>query len=88
MTGVTGRCARRSTRISFFVEGRGNPRDAKRVCKACPVKAECLEDALEMEARPEVTGRYGVYGGIGPRGRTRIAVARQRAAERGQENAA
>jgi WhiB family redox-sensing transcriptional regulator len=49
----------------FFPEGQGNHgfRDAKRVCLACEVRAECLGYALE---HPELRG---VWGGLSERER-------------------
>ena len=41
----------------FFPDKGGDPRDAKRICMRCPVRNQCLEEAL---ARPEV---WGVWGG-------------------------
>lgn len=50
----------------FFPE-RGSPGDsAKRVCVTCPVRLECLEYAL---ANGE---RYGIWGGLTERERTRL----------------
>lgn len=43
----------------------GDIAEAKRVCKACPVKAECLEDALKHESAPGAS-RHGVRGGLDP----------------------
>lgn len=48
----------------FFPEQGESTREAKRVCAACPVRAECLEDAL---ARDE---EWGVWGGMTRRERT------------------
>ena len=43
----------------FFPETRGaSPRDARRICAACEVRAECLAYALE---HPEL---QGVWGGL------------------------
>ena len=43
----------------FFPEARGaSPRDARRICAKCEVRAECLAYALE---HPEV---QGVWGGL------------------------
>lgn len=42
----------------WFPEGGTNPRDARKVCLQCPVRADCLEWAIR-------TGQpYGVYGGF------------------------
>lgn len=45
---------------AFFPEAGAHARDAKRVCGACPVRAECLSSAL---ARGE---RHGIWGGLSP----------------------
>lgn len=45
------------------------PSDAsygQRVCEHCPVKAECLEDALAKDSR------YGTYGGLTEWERSRL----------------
>lgn len=42
----------------FFPEKGESALPAKRVCAGCPVRAECLAEAL---ARPE---RFGVWGGL------------------------
>lgn len=42
----------------FFPEQGGSTRDAKRVCLACPVQAECLAYAL---ANPDLLGVWGSY---------------------------
>lgn len=42
----------------FFPETGQNPTEAKRVCKQCPVQAECLEYALTSPF-----AMYGVLGG-------------------------
>jgi len=59
---------------TWFPE-KGEPTDAaKQVCKRCPVKAECLDFALE-------TGdRHGVWGGLSERQRRDIQRARERQA--------
>lgn len=58
---------------SFFPEKGGSTRDAKRTCRSCEVRAECLEYALETDER------FGIYGGLSPEQRRRIQ--RQRRAE-------
>ena len=48
---------------AFFPE-KGRPtRPAKQVCRACPVRAECLADALEHMGLHEY-GTHGVWGGL------------------------
>jgi WhiB family redox-sensing transcriptional regulator len=50
----------------FFPNKGGSTREAKLICKKCPVTAECLDYALEGDAR------YGVYGGTSERDRRKI----------------
>lgn len=50
----------------FFPE-KGEPtRPAKSVCRRCPVTAECLAYALDIDAR------HGVWGGLSERERRRL----------------
>ena len=51
---------------AFFPEKGGSTRAAKRVCRYCPVRAECLEFALENDER------FGIFGGLSPRERRRL----------------
>jgi WhiB family redox-sensing transcriptional regulator len=51
---------------AFFPEKGGSTREAKRVCMACEVRAECLDYAL---AHGE---RFGIWGGLSERERRRI----------------
>jgi WhiB family redox-sensing transcriptional regulator len=50
----------------FFPEKGGSTRAAKRVCRACEVRAECLEYALEHDER------FGIWGGMSERERRHI----------------
>lgn len=46
---------------------KGEPtRDAKRICAGCPVRSDCLDYALAIEATTGRgwVGRYGVWGGL------------------------
>ena len=47
---------------TLFVQGAAQ-RDAKRVCMGCPVRAECLADALDNRVE------FGVWGGMTERER-------------------
>jgi WhiB family redox-sensing transcriptional regulator len=60
---------------AFFPEKGGSTREAKRVCRSCEVRAECLEYALENDER------FGIWGGMSERERRRLkrqAVLRRR----------
>ena len=51
---------------AFFPEKGGSVRDAKTVCRACPVRAQCLEYALEHDVR------FGVWGGLAEHERRKL----------------
>ena len=51
---------------AFFPEKGGSTREAKRVCRSCEVRAECLDYALENDER------FGIWGGLSERERRRI----------------
>jgi WhiB family redox-sensing transcriptional regulator len=51
---------------AFFPEKGGSTREAKRVCRACEVRTECLEYALEHDER------FGIWGGMSERERRRL----------------
>jgi WhiB family redox-sensing transcriptional regulator len=65
-----GQCAQVDPEL-FFPEKGGNSREAKRICAACPVREECLEDAL---GRSE---QFGVWGGLTERERRMLLRARR-----------
>lgn len=50
----------------FFPERGESTREAKAVCRACPVKAECLEWALDAGEK------HGIWGGLSERERRRV----------------
>src|SRR5215469_3704383 len=51
---------------AFFPEKGGSTREAKRVCRSCEVRAECLEYALGNDER------FGIWGGLSERERRRL----------------
>ena len=51
---------------AFFPEKGVSTREAKKVCRTCEVRAECLEYALEHDER------FGIWGGLSERERRRI----------------
>ena len=58
-------CAQTDPEI-FFPEKGGSTRDAKRICRGCEVKAECLGYALDNDER------FGIWGGLSERERRRL----------------
>lgn len=52
---------------------------AKAVCARCPVRAACLEDAMQYEGEFGTGGRSGVWGGLTPDQRAALAAARRTA---------
>ncbi len=58
----------------WFQPGRGNvPVEALRICRGCPVRAECLDDALSSN---DPTRDDGVWGGTTPKLRSEIRQGR------------
>lgn len=54
---------------AWFPEKGGSVREPKKICRACPVRLECLDYALEHDER------FGVWGGLSERERRRLKVA-------------
>lgn len=54
---------------AFFPEKGGSPKEAKKVCLSCNVRAECLLWALDRDER------FGVWGGLSERERRAIKKA-------------
>ncbi len=57
---------------AFFPEKGGSTREAKRVCRSCEVRAECLEFALAHSDGPYGFGRFGIWGGTSDQERRRL----------------
>jgi WhiB family transcriptional regulator, redox-sensing transcriptional regulator len=57
------------------------------ICSGCPVKQECLEQALLLEGDCSRRHRHGVWGGKTPNQRHKMAakVARENVCKRGHE---
>jgi WhiB family redox-sensing transcriptional regulator len=51
---------------AFFPEKGGYTRDAKKICAACEVRAQCLEYALKNDER------FGIWGGLSERERRKL----------------
>ena len=65
----------------FFPDKGGSTRAAKKICGRCPVRAACLEYALDYESGAMGTatsyGAVGVYGGLSAIERRRLRQRRQ-----------
>lgn len=46
--------------------------EAIKICKGCPVRAECLDEALSTEAGWSVSSRHDIWGGLTPKQRTQL----------------
>lgn len=53
-------------------------REAKTLCGGCPVRGECLADAMKAEGNAGKLRRYGVRGGLTPTARRRLHEKAQR----------
>ena len=51
---------------AFFPEKGGSTREAKKICGGCDVRAQCLEFALNNDAR------FGIWGGLSERERRKL----------------
>lgn len=51
---------------SFFPEKGGSTREAKAICRTCPVRMECLDYAVDHDER------FGIWGGMSERERRRL----------------
>lgn len=67
----------------FYTDGGSGHKKAKAICQRCPAMAKCLETAMALES-PNLDGsqsafvgprgdRFGVWGGLTGRERTRLA---------------
>lgn len=59
----------------FFPPKGGSSREAKRICALCPVKAPCLEFALEQESLHDTSIMSGIYAGLSPKERAALRKA-------------
>lgn len=63
---------------TWFPDRRGSATAAKALCGACPVTAACLDHAMTIEGGAHRSDRHGVWGGLTPAERWRLARARGR----------
>ena len=62
-----GICAQIGSDLFFVGKGQ-SVSEAKRACRLCPVRLQCLTDALQTEVE------YGVFGGLTPPARLALAA--------------
>ena len=74
-----GNCRAYPPAVFFPSDGAG-VEIARRICETCPVKAQCLEYALEQRVE------HGVWGGCSERERRRIAKRRRAAVAAGSRS--
>lgn len=71
-------CAGVSVTVFFHPEGERDPERSRRearakaFCRGCPVRVECLQEALAD------TNSYGTWGGMSERERRQVIAARKR----------
>ncbi len=53
----------------FFLGKGESTKEAKQTCGLCPVRSDCLADALSKPANQD---HYGVFGGLSERERSRL----------------
>jgi WhiB family transcriptional regulator, redox-sensing transcriptional regulator len=74
-TGWQDRALCAETDPEAFFPDKGQPTSAaKRTCARCEVSAQCLAYAMDVESRPEVYGRFGVWGGLAGYEREALAL--------------
>jgi len=66
------RCAKTDPEIFFPVNVAGE-RVAQAYCRACPVREECLADAMKREGKKAHSGRDGIFGGLTEKERARLS---------------
>ncbi|MET7867951.1 WhiB family transcriptional regulator [Micromonospora taraxaci] len=59
----------------FYPEKGSNSELARKICKRCPVRLDCLEDALDRRER------HGIWGGLSENQRTSLLRKRARRAD-------
>ncbi|MFT2014639.1 WhiB family transcriptional regulator [Streptomyces sp. 796.1] len=74
-------CAQVDPELFFPEIGGSSAVTARRICAACPVRAECLAAALSEEGDCAPSYRHGIRGGLSPR--ARYALGRRRPAQKG-----
>lgn len=60
----------------FFSSNRTDLKYAARICRSCPLMADCLEMAMSGEEGLPASHRHGVFGGMIPSDRYRLEMTR------------
>jgi WhiB family redox-sensing transcriptional regulator len=69
----------------WFPENRGDPgATAKQVCHGCPVRRECLADAMAREGDGDRYRRFGIWGGLTAAERAALRTRQRMAAKQAQ----
>lgn len=74
MTDWTDHAACHGRPTSWWYPGRGDTFStevALSICRACPVRRQCLAETLEVEG--ETGERYGIFGALTPSQRDQVA---------------
>ena len=70
-------CIGHDPTIWFPPPGAGEYERARHICERCPIRERCLEVAMDWEARRGTKSRYGMFGGLTPDERSRLARERR-----------
>lgn len=60
-------------RIFYPAKGE-QPEPAKRICRTCDVRRECLDEILRIEQGAALTHRTGIWAGLTPRERVNLEL--------------
>lgn len=65
----------RDADVRIFDPAKGEqPEPAKRVCRTCDVRRECLDEILRIEQGAARTHRTGIWAGLTPRERVNLEL--------------
>ena len=75
MTQVPALCAEIDPELFFPASSNGDMQTAKWVCSRCDIREKCLETALTFEKGSPRSWRHGIWGGLSPTQRAKLAKA-------------
>lgn len=79
----SGLCRQVDADLFFAEDGKSHGSHwtiARSICQRCPIKDACLQYAMTTEAGRSNRQRWGMYGGLTPRERYRLELARRKEA--------